>query len=240
MLEVIEYQQPLLRGKEALDGQPGGLAVQRCHPEGPGDRVRTWSPFAVAASETNHPPSRSSGSSPRATSTASRVLPTPPGPASETRRTLVGRSSLATASRSSLRPRVRVGGTAAGSLNLVRRGGERHLGRRHRRRGERRLLRQYRPLELTEALPRLDSELLDQCAAGVLVCLQGVSLAFAAVKREHQLPPEALSIRVVGDQPLELPHQLGVAAERELGTVGSSSAATRSSSAWIACWANGS
>ena len=73
----------------------------------------TCSAFAVAASETNHPPSRNSGSSPRATSSASRVLPTPPGPISETSRTSVRRSSCETASRSSSRPSVRVGGTGS-------------------------------------------------------------------------------------------------------------------------------
>ncbi len=95
------------------------------------------------------------------------------------------------------------------------RGGRRdRLGR---RRGELRRLGEDRPLELAQPLPRLDAELLDQAAARVLVGLQRVRLAIAAVQREHELPAQALAVRVRGDQRLELADHLRVAPQRELG-----------------------
>ena len=79
-----------------------------------------------------------------------------------------------------------------------------------------RVLREYGPLEFAEPLAGLDPQLLDQCPAGVLVGLEGVGLAVRAVEREHQLRPQALSVGVLADQRLELPHHLGMAAERQL------------------------
>jgi hypothetical protein len=89
------------------------------------------------------------------------------------------------------------------------------LGRRsgHREPG---ILREDRALQLAQALSRLDPELLDELAPGVLVGLERVGLAVASVQREHQLRAQALPVGVLGDQRLELPHDLGVTAEREL------------------------
>ena len=82
--------------------------------------------------------------------------------------------------------------------------------------GERGVLRQHRALELAQALARLDAELLDQPAAGVLVGLERLGLAVGAVEREHQLRAQVLPERVLLDQGLERRDHLGVAAEREL------------------------
>ena len=73
-----------------------------------------------------------------------------------------------------------------------------------RREVERRVLGEYRPLELAQTLAGLDAELLDQRPARVLVGLQRVGLAVGAVEREHQLRPQALAVGVLGDQRLEL------------------------------------
>ena len=84
----------------------------------------------------------------------------------------------------------------------------------HRQR-ERRVLRQDRSLQLPQPLARLDAELLDQLAAGLLVGLQRVGLAVGAIQGEHQLRAQALAERVLGDQRLELSDHLGVPAERQ-------------------------
>jgi hypothetical protein len=68
-------------------------------------------------------------------------------------------------------------------------------------------------------LPRLDPQFLHKRPSRVLVRLQGIRLALAAVEGEHQLGAEALPVGMLGDQGLELPHQLDVVAEGELGIV---------------------
>jgi hypothetical protein len=60
-------------------------------------------------------------------------------------------------------------------------------------------LGEYRPLELAQTLSRLDPQFVDQCPAGVLVGLQRVRLAVAAVEGQHQLRPQTLSVGVLGD-----------------------------------------
>jgi hypothetical protein len=65
----------------------------------------------TAASGTNQTPSRKSAATSSATRTASRVLPTPPGPVSVTRRTPRRRSRSATAATSRTRPTKLVSGT---------------------------------------------------------------------------------------------------------------------------------
>ena len=47
--------------------------------------------------------------------------------------------------------------------------------------------------------------------------MQRVSLPAAAVEREHQLAAQPLAEHVLGDQRLELRHQLVMAAERQVG-----------------------
>jgi hypothetical protein len=66
-------------------------------------------------------------------------------------------------------------------------------GARHPAQVERRVLPQNRLLEVAEPAARLEPELLDQQPARVLIGLQGLGLAVAAVEREHQLRAQALS-----------------------------------------------
>jgi hypothetical protein len=99
-----------------------------------------------------------------------------------------------------------------------------------RRQVETRVLREYRPLELAQPLARLDPQLPDECPAGVLVGLQRVRLAVRAVQGQHQLRPQALSVGMLADQRLQLPHHLGMTTERQLHLEHCSSAAARRSS----------
>ena len=94
----------------------------------------------------------------------------------------------------------------------------RFLGDRDGRRGhgQRRVLREDRALELAQPVTRLDPQLLDELAAGVLVDLQRVGLAVAAVEGEHELRAQVLAVGIGVDQRLELADHLGMAAEREL------------------------
>ena len=79
----------------------------------------------------------------------------------------------------------------------------------------RRVLCQHRTFELAQLFARLDAQLVDERAPGVLVGLQRLGLAVGPVQGEHELAAEALPVRVLGDERLELPDDLGVGAERE-------------------------
>ena len=70
------------------------------------------------------------------------------------------------------------------------------------------------PLELRAGL---DSELVDEAGACILVDLQGLRLPARTIQREHELPPERLAQRVVADERLELADHVAVAAELEVG-----------------------
>ena len=119
-------------------------------------------------------------------------------------------SSEATPAQSTLTSRR--AGRATGAGGAARSAAARRRGARA---GERRVLGEDRPLQLAQALARLDAELLDERVAGVLVGLQRVGLAVAAVEREHLLGPQALAVGVLGDQRVELADHLRVATERE-------------------------
>jgi hypothetical protein len=73
------------------------------------------------------------------------------------------------------------------------------------------------PLQVAQVFTRLDPDLLDERLAGGLVRLQRVGLAAGAIKREHQLRPTALAQRMLGDECLELAHELGVTSKRQVG-----------------------
>jgi hypothetical protein len=103
----------------------------------------------------------------------------------------------------------RVGARRGTALAGVRRDADR------RRRHERRVVREDRALELAQPLAGLDAELGDERATGLLVGLERVGLAIAAVEREHQLRAQALAVRVLADQALERADDIGVLAERE-------------------------
>ena len=92
-------------------------------------------------------------------------------------------------------------------------GGERPLGGDR----ERVVLAEDRLLELLEAGARLDSELVEEGGARRPVRVERLGLATRAVEREHQLRAERLAQRVLGDERLQLRHELGRAAGREVG-----------------------
>src|SRR5207344_1051574 len=60
-------------------------------------------------------------------------------------------------------------------------------------------------------------ELVEERRARRSVRLEGFRLATRAIEREHQLRAEGLAQRVLGDQRLQLPHELGRATGREVG-----------------------
>jgi hypothetical protein len=84
-----------------------------------------------------------------------------------------------------------------------------------RNRCDRRVVGEDRLLDPSELRPRLEPELVGKHAPGVLECLERVGLAATAVEREHQLPPEALPERVVGERRTERRRELAVLAEGE-------------------------
>ncbi len=81
---------------------------------------------------------------------------------------------------------------------------------------ERRVLPQYRALKSLQCRAGLQAELLDQGPARRLVGLQRLGLPPAAVERDHQLPVQALTQRVGGDQRLKLADDIGVTAQRQV------------------------
>lgn len=105
-------------------------------------------------------------------------------------------------------------------LDAVERlGGLRRPAARRRRRRElkRRILSKNRSFELSQRRARLDSELLYQHPSCSLVDGKRVSLPTAAIEREHQLRMQALSEWVLCAERLQLPNQVGVPSEREIG-----------------------
>ena len=81
---------------------------------------------------------------------------------------------------------------------------------------ERGVLTEDRLLELHERRGSARGRALDQHAPRVLVDLQRLGLAVAAVQGEHQLPAQPLAQRVTGDQGLELGDEITVAPEGEV------------------------
>ena len=153
----------------------------------------TCSASATEASETKRP------SSVRAVSSASRVLPTPPGPVSVSRRTSPARSS------SAIRAQVVLAAE-----------------RRRRRAGERRgaardLVGEDRLLELAQLRAGREAELLVQAGAQVAVGRERVRLAAEPVERAHLLTAQALAQRMLGDQRLQLGGEQRVLAALEVG-----------------------
>ena len=72
-----------------------------------------------------------------------------------------------------------------------------------------------RALELAERRSRFDPELVGERRAGALVRAQGVGLPAGAVERQHELAPQPLAQRRVGDRPLDVGDELARLAERE-------------------------
>ena len=82
---------------------------------------------------------------------------------------------------------------------------------------QRRVVLQDGPLQLLQGRARLDAELVDERAASLPVGLQGLRLPAGPVQRRHEVAPQALPERMLRDQRLQLPDELAVPAEREVG-----------------------
>ena len=72
-----------------------------------------------------------------------------------------------------------------------------------------------RLLQPPKLRPRLQPQLLLQHPPRLLKALERVRLPAAAVEREHQLPPEPFSERILLDCGTELRHDLAMLAERK-------------------------
>ena len=72
-------------------------------------------------------------------------------------------------------------------------------------------------MQLHEPGARLDPQLVDEDRAGVAVRLQRLGLPTGAVEGLHQQAAGSLPKRMLRDEALQLAHDIGVAAERELG-----------------------
>ena len=164
-------------------------------------RRRRASP--ARAKSTTQMPSGNSGSSERAVSTASRLLPTPGGPVSVTRRCSCSSSAtwreLVLAADERRRRRREVAAAPAADRDG----------------GDRRVVREDRLLEPPELGPRLEPQLVGEHAPRLLEGLERVRLAPAAVERQHQLPPQPLAERVVRQRRAKRGRELAMLAERE-------------------------
>ena len=184
----------------------------------------SWSPRADAtagatrvgsarlASSTNHTPSAVAQPGSRSPS-ARRVLPLPPAPV---------RVTIRACAHEVLDLRHLVLAThEAGERRGQRRGRRRRTRRRphHRpQRGvERGVLDEDRLLEPLQRGTGLEAELLAEVVGGPPVGAQRLALPARPVEGEHELTPEPLAQRVLGDQRLELPHHVGRAPEGEVG-----------------------
>ena len=81
---------------------------------------------------------------------------------------------------------------------------------------ERGVLGEDRRLQPLQLGARLEPQLVDQRRAGAAVGVERVGLAARAVEGEHEVGVQALAVRVLGDQRLQLGDRVAVAAEREV------------------------
>ena len=82
---------------------------------------------------------------------------------------------------------------------------------------ERGIMAQDRPLQLAQRLPGLDPELVDEDTARLLVRLESLGLAAAAVERDHVLSAESLPQWMRRDEALEVADHGGVSPQSEVG-----------------------
>src|SRR5579864_2258437 len=82
---------------------------------------------------------------------------------------------------------------------------------------ERAIMSEHGSLELLESRAEFDPELLYERGPSRAEGRERVGLPSRAVEREHQLDSEALAERLRGDKQLQLPDQLGMTSEREVG-----------------------
>src|SRR5439155_9474528 len=85
------------------------------------------------------------------------------------------------------------------------------------RRAQTSVLLEDAPLELPQLSARLEAELVHKPAPARLVGGERIRLPRGPIEAEHQLGEQTLPERVLGDEPLELTHQLRAAPELELG-----------------------
>ncbi|HEX5701101.1 MAG TPA: hypothetical protein VFX77_10655 [Rubrobacter sp.] len=111
MLEVVEQQEQLFVFQMPDEGFVQRPVSRVLDPERLGDGRRREVGVLKGASGTNATPSAKAPGERPATSSASLLLPTPPGPVSVTRRTSSRRKSPVTDATSVSRPRSGVGGT---------------------------------------------------------------------------------------------------------------------------------
>ena len=141
----------------------------------------------------------------RLSGAVSRVTPKTAAPA----------RSASAAAMTNHRPTRRGGAVADGSGGRVAGRGSGQI--------ERAVLAQHGVVERAQLGAGLDADLLDQHAARVAIGLERLGLTSGAVQREHALGVQPLGQRMLGDEPLELPDQLPVAAggeasvDRQLG-----------------------
>ena len=84
MLAVIQHQQQLLAGQHPRQRPRDRRPRLLPHPRTAATNAGTCSGSCTTASSTSHTPSANRPATPRATSTASRVFPEPPGPVTVT------------------------------------------------------------------------------------------------------------------------------------------------------------
>jgi hypothetical protein len=72
-------------------------------------------------------------------------------------------------------------------------------------------------LERSQLLARIQAEALGQERASSVVRRERLDLALGVVEREHELAPQALAERLLGNETLELGDERSVTAERQLG-----------------------
>ena len=72
-------------------------------------------------------------------------------------------------------------------------------------------------LEAPQFLARLEPELIGEQPPRLAIDRERLGLAAAAIQREHEVPVETLAPRVPARELLELAHELGVPAGREVG-----------------------
>ena len=82
---------------------------------------------------------------------------------------------------------------------------------------ERGILPQNCPLELLERRARVDAEAVDERAPRVLIHVERLGLAAGPIESEHEVGSQPFAERVPGDEAFELPDELGMTAEGEIG-----------------------
>ena len=147
------------------------------------------------------------GSSCRATSRASRVFPTPPGPGE-------GHEAVVF-SLKQLHDRTPVLVAPDRWRRRCRQSADRRA--RRLRSFQARFMGEDRLLQFPERGRRLEAKLVDQCHASGAVGLQCLGLAPAAVEGQHQLAAQALTQRMLRHERLELADQLCVPSAGQIG-----------------------